>query len=34
MSVTDLYHTIRGQVLRAVVKLLDDSGPDGRPERR
>ncbi len=28
MSLTDLYHTIRGQVLRAVVKLLDDSGPE------
>ena len=28
MSMVDLYHTIRGQVLRAVVKLLDDSGPE------
>lgn len=28
MSITDLYHTIRGQVLRGVVKLLDDSGPE------
>lgn len=30
MSLTDLYHTIRGQVLRGVVKLLDDSGPEQR----
>ena len=28
MSMVDLYHTIRGQVLRGVVKLLDDSGPE------
>lgn len=28
MSLTDLYHTIRGQVLRGVVKLLDDTGPE------
>lgn len=28
MSLTDIFHTIRGQVLRAVVKLLDDSGPE------
>lgn len=28
MSVLDLYHTIRSQILRGVVKALDDSGPE------
>lgn len=28
MNFLDIYHTIRGQVLRAVVKRLDDTGPE------
>ncbi|MXV35847.1 MULTISPECIES: phage baseplate assembly protein [unclassified Saccharibacter] len=30
MTVLDIYHTIRSQILRAVVKALDDSGPEQR----
>ncbi|MXV43901.1 hypothetical protein GS501_02390 [Saccharibacter sp. 17.LH.SD] len=28
MNFFDIYHTIRGQILRAVVKLLDDTKPE------